>query len=231
MSKFLMILLSTGALMGASLSSAATIGFVEDFDASVAGWEDTNNNPLTWVASGGVDDGSYASTTYNYNGYTSPFGGGPVTFRASFSDNASGGAFVGDYLTEGVGAISVSFRHDAPEPLTLFMRVASAANFPGAVINQAMSVTSGDWTTVLFELDPSNPLCIGEGISCAAALSNVQNLQFGTNAPAGLVDDDFAYTLDIDRVSILPVPEPSTALLMGLGLAGLQWSGRPRVRA
>lgn len=228
-SKILIPLLGAASLLAPVAAGAATIGFSETFDTDVAGWEDAVNAPLGFVASGGADGGGYASTTFNYLGYASPFGGdgGPVTFRASYADDPSGGAFVGDYLAEGVGAIRVSFRHDAPEPLTLFMRVATRFNFPGAVIDQTVAVPGGVWTEVTFAIDPTSPLCTGETVPCAAALSAVENLQFGTNAPAGLVDDDFAYTLDLDRVTILPIPEPGTALLMGLGLAGLA-GGRRR---
>jgi hypothetical protein len=226
MTKFLFLPITAISLLTASGSHAVTIGFVEDFTANVAGWEDNVNNPLTHAASGGVDGGGYASTTFNYLGYTSPFGGGPVTFRGSLADNASGGAFVGDYLSEGVGGIQITFRHNAPEDLTLFMRVSSAFNFPGAVIAQTISAPANTWTDILFTVDPLSPFCIGEGVSCAAALADVANIQFGTNAPAGLVDDDFAYTLDIDKVTILPIPEPGTALLLGLGLAGLHVAGR-----
>lgn len=161
-----------------------------------------------------------------------PFGGGsPVTFRASFSDNVSGGAFVGDYLAEGVAAIKISFRHNAPEPLNLFMRVANQFNFPGAVINQAVSIPANTWTDILFPIDPNSALCTGETIPCSTAFANVQNLQFGTDAPLGLTTIDAAFTLDIDRVTIVAVPEPGTALLMGLGLAGLCLPGRRKAPA
>ena len=225
----LLITTSLALLVAPSLALAVDVGFSETFDADVAGWEDNVNNPLGWVSTGGADGGGYASTTFNFLGYTNPFGGdgGPVTFRASFSDNASGGAFVGDWLTEGVGAIQMSFRHDAPEPLTLYLRVATRFNFPGAVLDQPVAVPSGAWTDVVIPINPFSPACTPEGYpNCAAAFSAVETFQIGVNASAGLIDDDFAYTLDLDRVTILPIPEPGTALLMGLGLAGLSLGAR-----
>ncbi|MBK7948308.1 MAG: PEP-CTERM sorting domain-containing protein [Deltaproteobacteria bacterium] len=67
--------------------------------------------------------------------------------------------------------------------------------------------------------------------ACATALAAVGNLQIGTSAPVGLLDDDVAYAFDIDQVSLNPIPEPGTALLMGLGLAGLAAAGRRETRA
>jgi len=214
--------------MGAASASATSVPFTEDFDGGNAGWEDVNNDPLAAVGSGGVDGGGYVSTTFNYFGYTSPFGGGPVLFRATGNDAASGGAFIGDWLTEGVGYVSIWLRHDAPEELTPFLRVAGFANFPGAVLPSFGSVAANTWTEVIFEIDVNAPWCVGEGVTCADAFSNVANLQFGTNAPAGLVALDSTFTLDLDRVSLLPIPEPGSALLLGLGLVGIGVRTRSR---
>jgi len=210
----------------AGMASAVTIPFSEDFDMDVSGWEDNASDPLFWESTGGPDGGAFASADFNYFGFSSPFGGGPVIFRASSADMASGNAFVGDWLNEGVMLVTAFVRHDAPEDLSFFLRVATSFNFPGAVINSTQSVAPNTWTQVYWTIDPNNPLCIGESVTCAEALEDVGNLQVGTNAPMSLTGLDQAFMLDIDKVTV--VPEPSVGLMLGAGLAGMAIARRTR---
>lgn len=217
-----------GALAGllamgfAAQAAALTVPFTEEFVTDVAGWEDSINNPLTYVAGGGPDGSSYASTTFNYFGFVSPFGGGPVTFRGSDSDDASGDAFVGDWVAGNVLKVSAWVRQDTGVDLGFFLRVASAFNFPGAVISNTASVASGVWTEVSWDIDPLSANCTPEGTTCLGALQGVGNIQFGTDAPAALTGGlDQAFTLDLDKVTISAVPEPVAALLLNMGMLGL----------
>src|SRR5678815_1115164 len=169
------------------------------------------NNPLAFQATGSYDAGSYASNTFSYFGYTNPFGSGPVLFRANDSDNASGDAFVGNWITGGVHTVSAWVYQETGESLTYYMRVAAAANFPGGVFMNATTVASNTWTELSWTIDPSAPVCIPEGpTSCATVLANVGNLQFGTSFSPTLVANSGAFLLGIDQVTV--IPEPSQAL-------------------
>lgn len=225
-------------LVGAP-AGAATIPFTEEFASNVSGWENNANNPLAWVASGGPDGGSYASTSFDYFGFVAPFpGAGPITFRAQDEDNASGNAFVGNYVAESVLWASVWVRHDAPVALTFGLRVSTTSNFPGAFIDSASgTVAPNTWTQVIFNLDPNSGFCTAEtfvpGATCTSAnsLATVAHLQIGTDAPQFLIDNDLGgVTIDIDKVSIssTAVPEPGVLALAGTGLLGLGLLGRRR---
>jgi hypothetical protein len=215
---FRSILLLAAALgMSPGSASALTLPFTEDFASSVSGWRNAASDPLTFVASGGPDGSSYASGQFNYLGFVSPFpGGGPVTFRGNASADASGGAFVGDWVAGGVTTTSAWVRHDAPVDLTFFLRV--AGNAPGAIYGSSVVVAPNVWTLVTFDTSPGAP-CTPEGGTCAGALAAVRNVQFGTTVPSALSSLDRAITLDIDQIAI--VPEPGTLLLAGAGLAAV----------
>lgn len=216
------------ALLLAGVASAATVPFTEEFVADNAGWEDGESEAATFVASGGPDGSSYASVSFNYFGFESPFGGGPVVVRAASSDGASGGALFGDWIADDVDEVSMWVRHDTGVDLQFFIRVATAFNFPGAVIGGDHVVPSGVWTEIVFPVDPDDPACVGETITCAEALADVGNFQIGTDAPEVLTLTDMAFAIDVDGVHLAAVPEPGAVgmMLLGVGVLAAARIGR-----
>jgi hypothetical protein len=214
----------------ADRAQAVSVPFTESFDTGVSGWENNIQNPLTFGATGGSDGGGYASGSFNFNGFVrGPGGSGPIVLRASAADNASGGAFLGNWLTAGVGSVTAMVRHNAPEAITYFLRLATAANSPAGAFQSSVSVEANVWTQITFPIWSCTDA--GPPGACATALAAVGNFQIGTSAPVGLRDDDVAYAFDVDQVSLNPIPEPGTAVLFGLGLAGLAMASRRETSA
>ena len=83
------------------LPAIATVPFTEDFVSSVANWADGSGaNLATYVASGGPDGSSFASSTAT--GFNAADGLRMVVFRGQDEFNSSGHAFEGDWLGSGI---------------------------------------------------------------------------------------------------------------------------------
>jgi hypothetical protein len=211
----------------AAEARAVVVPFVEDFPDDAAGWRDSGQLPVAWQASGGPDGSSHVSAELDYFGFEAPFGGGPVVFRANDAADASGDAFVGDWISAGVGGVRAWVRHDTGEDLTFFLRLSTPANFPGAVIDDDEAVPSGVWTQIEIEIDPET--CESEsGGGCDDILNDVGNLQIGTLPSEALTMVDMAFTHDLDQVELLPAPEPAQAALAAAGALVLAAARRRR---
>ena len=195
-------------------ASAVLVPFVEDFATGSANWRDSAGTAdLNWFAAGGIDNGSYASTTYNFANAVA--GDTPALMRAHASYNSSNGALVGDWLDAGVSAFSFAVRHNAGVPLTFFARIATPMNFPAVAAVAFAPVQSDVWTTITFTIEPDNPAFVFEGPPAFSTIfSNVGNIQIGVMVPDQLAGVDQTFSFDIDRVTLVPAPGVAGMLLL-----------------
>lgn len=199
--------------------------FTETFNDGNANWTNFNNSgPADWFASGGPDGSGYLSGGYNLANASGFFP--PVILRGQADSNASGGAFVGNWIESGVIGFSFDIRHDLDQPLTIFTRFATPQNNPGAATESSITVEPNTWTTVTLDLTPDSPdiISFGSG-SYESIFSNIGNIQIGFNVPQGLAGQDIPVRLDLDNAGVI-IPAPGTVGL--LGLAGLGLARRRR---
>jgi hypothetical protein len=199
---------------------AVTVPFEESFSADASNWKNSASTNPTYVATGGSDGGGYVQTSF---AFTSSPSTAPVLFRGHDLFDASGDAFVGDWISAGVTKLRAKVRHNAPQPLTFFARLASPVSFPGAVTSDLAPVVPNTWTEIEFDTVPGSPQFTSfEGSDFAAVFSNIGNVQIGARKPEALANDATPYVYELDQVSI--VPEPAGWLLaLGLAGGGLLW--------
>lgn len=231
MNQHLFVLALLLSAISSTLASAQTLSLPvsEDFTADVADWGDRNSvnaanfNPLTFVDSGGSDGSSYASTQFAFSAGGGAGGSSAVLFRAHDEFGSSGsseGAFIGDWILSGVQELSASVRHDAPVPISFFVRASGPANFPGATAIQFAPVLPNTWTEISFDLLSTSPQFVTfEGSNHSEVFSNIGHLQLGVSIPDGFDMNPAPFTFDLDQVTI--VPEPTTLALLSIALAAV----------
>lgn len=199
----------------AGLANAGVTSFTETFETGDNGWLQGSFSAPTYNASGAADGSAYITSTADLNS-AGPFG--LTIFRGQDDFDASGDAFVGDYLAGGIDRISFDFRHNAGQDLGIALRVATSNNFPAFAVELANPVASGEWVTLSFDLSFFNPLLTIEGAPTPdafnAIMQSVGNIQVSADRPDGLstpLEVDF----DLDNVSITPAP--GSLALLGLG--------------
>lgn len=233
------------AVLPNASSLGATVPFTENFDSGTANWLDGAEFDLTYQPSGGPDGSSFASATFDFEDFSSE----------DFEDNdptmvivrgrtlvppfgppliASDGAFFGNWLDDGVAEFRVSVRHDAPEPLSFFLRFAKPNNFPGVISLIGEPVQPGEWTELVVPIDLTVSNWVFEGppspVTLASVLSDVGRIQIAAFVPESLAGDPGVFTLDVDSIGIYPVPEPSAWISLSLLALALfatrrQWRG------
>lgn len=221
---------AVAATMAVSAVFATVVPFTENFAADAANWrEGTGVTDATWNASGGPDGSSYVSSTGSFAN-NNP-GDTPIFLRGHDTFNSSGGAFVGDWLADGVTAFSVYVRHDAPLPLTYFVRFAKPANFPAAVGVEFVPVLPNTWTRIDLAIFEGNPEFVNfETSDFQTIFSGIGKLQIGVMVPDQLAGSPQTFTFGFDQIAIVPEPSAAAAVSL-LALAALRRRGAIRLSA
>ena len=155
-----------------------------------------------------------------------------VVFRARPEAiwNSSGGAFIRDYSADGIGMVSAYVRHNVPDPLTFFVRVATGPGSPGHVYSAGIDVPPNVWTKISADVSPDSPqLLSSEGSNWNSVFPAARHLQIGVVTPLGYGGIDTAYTFDVDKVT-LSTPEPTAAALAAVGFVAMAFSTRRQNR-
>lgn len=203
-----------------SLFSTAALAtsnpFTEDFNDNSANWFNaTLTGPLGWSGSGGPDGGAFAFGAFNFE--NSLLNDTPALLRAQDEFGSSGGAFVGDWIDDGVTLFSAQVRHDAPVPLNFFTRFSGPFNFPGAVAVEFAPVAPNTWTEISFAIDALNPQFVTfEGSDFDTVFGNIGHVQIGVTVPSSLAGVDADFTFSVDKASIVPAPAALLPLVIGL---------------
>lgn len=202
-------------MIAAGIANAGVASFTETFETGSNGWLQGSFSAPTYNATGALDGSAYISGSADLNS-AGPFG--LTAFRGQDDFDASGDAFVGDYLAGGINMVSFDFRHNAGQDLGVALRVASSFNFPAFAVELPGPVASGEWVTLSFELSFFNPLVTIEGAPTPQAFNEIMaavgNLQISVDRPDGL-DTPLVVDFDLDNVSITPAP--GSLALIGLG--------------
>jgi hypothetical protein len=198
-----------------SVATGAVLPFTEDFATDNSAWKDAANADLSFVGVGGPDTSSYVTGSFTFE--TQAEGDTPVILRGQDNFDASGDAFVGDWVAQGITAFSTYVRHNAATPLTFFTRFSSSANHPGAVAISFIPVLPNTWTNIAFDISAVSPQFVSfEGSDFNTVFGGIGNVQVGVSVPASLAGSATSITFDLDLPTI--TPEPATVGLMSLGL-------------
>jgi len=205
----------TAIALTAGIANAGVSSFTETFETGANGWLQGSFSAPTYNATGALDGSAFITSTADLNS-AGPFG--LTIFRGQDDFDASGDAFVGDYLASGIDRISFDFRHNAGQDLGIALRVATSNNFPAFAVELDGPVASGEWVTLSFDLSFFNPLLTIEGAPTPEAfnaiMQSVGNIQVSADRPDGLTTP-LVVDFDLDNVAITPAP--GALALLGFG--------------
>jgi hypothetical protein len=192
----------------------ASLPFIEDFASNNANWLNGSSVNATWLPAGGVDDGAFIRST----GTVNATGFGTIVFRGNANADASGDAFVGNWITGGVSSFSTFVRHDAPMNLNVYARLDAGFGRAGSSVD--FTVTPNTWTQLSVPIvDSTSSFQSYGGGNFTSVFGNILNIQIAMSATQNATLDGQTYTIDIARVSM--VPEPGSLMLLTSGLLAI----------
>lgn len=207
---------------GTPRAPGLVVPFAEDFSADAANWLNGTATAPAWSATGGVDDGGYISAP----GTISAGGFGTIVFRGNNSADASGDAFVGNWISGGVSEFSVYLRHDAPVALNFYARLDAGSGRAGSSVDFSVPPNAWFQLSVPITNSPSSFQSYGAG-TFATVFTNIQNVQIALSSSQDPSTAGQTYNVGMDRVAV--VPEPPVSALLAVGLTGLAVVIRRRV--
>jgi len=211
------LILLVALLAAAASAKALIVPFTEDFSTSNSNWLNGTNAPAAWSPTGGVDGGGYISAP----GAISAGGFGTIVFRGNAAADASGDAFVGNWISGGVSTFSAYVSHDASLALNFYARLDAGAGRAGSSID--FSVAPGNWFQLNIPIAESSFQSYGAAGTGAAAFnsvfSSILNVQIALSSTQDPGTAGQTYNISLDRVS--SVPEPGTLSLVTLAALAL----------
>lgn len=208
-----------------SQARAAIVPFTENFATNAADWRQADGTTaLSWNALGGPDASSYASAPFSF--LNQGPGARPAILRAHDeygTGGSSGGAFVGNWLAEGVTGFSTWVRHNAPVPLSFYVRYADPNNSPAAASFEFAPILPNTWTKLTFNIAFGTPNLFLEGPPSLSfynqIFDSIGHVQIGAETPGELAGNPLTYTFDVDQPTLLPEPATASFVILVGGMA------------
>ena len=218
-------LMVAGTVLSTANFAMAVAPYTETFNTDFANWRQASSaTNAIYTTSGGPDSTAYISSDYAFSSAAAPQ---VIIHRANDSANSSGDAFVGNWLSAGLNRFTAYVRHNVPQEMHYFLRLAQ--NPPAGAISFELpyAVQPNVWTKLDFDVSFANPFHTNESMDNSEAwfngvLSNVVNMQLGIVIPNTLTNGTSAsaiYRYDVDNAETSNVPEPASMLLSLAGLA------------